>query len=75
MKLATWAMTAGLVLGLLLTAEAQVDPKGGNLVTITVTGAGANEDEALRDAMRKAVEQGAGTIISSHSTVKDFTLS
>ena len=57
------------------TANAQnVTPKGDNLVEVTVTGEGVSEDEALRDAMRKAVEQGAGTFISSHSEVKDFAL-
>ncbi|MCY2924333.1 MAG: hypothetical protein NT031_02665 [Planctomycetota bacterium] len=56
-------------------ARAQaVKPAGDNLVEITVTGGGANEDEALSDAMRKAVEQGAGTFISSHSETKDFAL-
>ena len=56
-------------------ARAQaVKPAGDNLVEITVTGGGANEDEALSDAMRKAVEQGAGTFISSHSETKDLAL-
>jgi len=65
----------------LLAAEAkaqntttEVAPKSDNLVEVTVTGGGANEDEALRDALRKAVEQGAGTFISSHSETKDFAL-
>ena len=51
-----------------------VRPAGENLVEITVTGGGANEDEALSDAMRKAVEQGAGTFISSQSQTKDYAL-
>lgn len=56
-------------------ARAQaVKPAGENLVEITVTGGGANEDEALLDAMRKAVEQGAGTFISSQSQTKDYAL-
>lgn len=45
-----------------------------NLVELTVTGAGMTEDDALRDAMRKAVERGAGTLISSQSETKDFAL-
>ena len=45
-----------------------------NLVEITVAGGGVTKDDALRDAMRKAVEQGAGTFISSRSEVKDFAL-
>ena len=48
--------------------------KADNLVEVTVTGAGTDEDEALLDAMRKAVEQGAGTYIHSQSETKDFAL-
>jgi hypothetical protein len=70
-------LAAGMAMVLLLAVAAgaqNVQPRGDNLVEVTVTGAGTNEDEALRDAMRKAVEQGAGTFISSHSEVKDFAL-
>ena len=51
-------------------------PKGNNknLVEVTVTGGGVTEDDALRDAMRKAIERGAGTFISSQSQTKDFAL-
>jgi len=49
-------------------------PKGKNLVEVTVTGAGVSEEDALRDAMRKAIESGAGTFISSQSQTKDFAL-
>ena len=45
-----------------------------NLVSVKVTGAGTSEDEALKDAMRKAVEQGAGAFITSQSQTKDFVL-
>ena len=38
------------------------------------TGQGENKDEAVRDAQRKAVENGAGTVIYSHSQTKDFAL-
>jgi len=55
-------------------ATAQVVKTGDNLVTVTVAGQGTDKDEALRDAMRKAVEQGAGTVIHSHSETKDFVL-
>jgi len=48
--------------------------RGGNLVEVTVTGNGVDKDEALRDAMRKAVEKGAGAFIYSHSEVRDFAL-
>jgi hypothetical protein len=53
---------------------AKVVPKGDNLVEVTVTGSGMSEEEATRDALRKAVEQGAGTFISSRSETKDFAL-
>ncbi|MCD4699841.1 MAG: hypothetical protein K8R91_04630 [Phycisphaerae bacterium] len=67
-------LAAVLAAGLLTATAQDVKPKGDNLVEVTVTGAGAGEEEALRDAMRKAVEQGAGTFISSHSEVRDFAL-
>ena len=47
---------------------------GENLVEVTVTGLGANKEDAQRDAQRKAVEQGAGTYIFSQSQTKDFAL-
>ena len=54
--------------------KAQVVKKGDNLVEVTVTGQGMTREEAMRDAQRKAVEQGAGTFIYSHSQTKDFEL-
>ena len=57
-----------------LAQDAKVVKKGANLVEVTVTGQGMNKDEALRDAQRKAVEQGAGTYIYSQSQTKDFAL-
>jgi len=47
---------------------------GPNLVEVKVTGAGMDKDEAVRDAMRKAVERGAGQFIYSRSKTKDFVL-
>ena len=38
-----------------------------NLVTVEVTGVGMSGAEAVNDALRKAVEEGAGTFIYSHS--------
>ena len=68
-------LVVGLCLAVVaLPARAQVVSKGKNLVQVTVTGEGTSEEEALRDAMRKAVERGAGTFISSQSEVKDFAL-
>ena len=45
-----------------------------NLVEVTVTGQGMSKQEALNDAKRKAVEQGAGAEIFSKTKVKDFAL-
>ena len=45
-----------------------------NLVEVTVTGASTSKEEALHDAMRKAVERGAGTFIYSQSKTRDFVL-
>ena len=55
-------------------APAQVKKISDNLVQVTVTGQGMDEAEAMHDAKRKAVEQGAGTKIYSHSQTKDFVL-
>lgn len=67
------ALTVGVLL-LAGLARAQDAAGGSNLKEVTVTGAGVNEKEALQDAMRKAVETGAGTFIYSHSETKDFAL-
>lgn len=39
--------------------------------TITVTGSGMNQNEALRDAIRQAVEQTIGALVSSETLVKN----
>lgn len=54
-------------------APAQVSP-GPGLVDVTVEGKGVTKDEAIRDGLRKAVERGAGTIITSESETRDFAL-
>jgi len=46
----------------------------GYVVTVTVTGRGVDEDAALKDALRKAVEQGGLNEIASRSKVKDYAL-
>ena len=55
-------------------ALGQVVKIGKNLVEVTVTGAGTSKEEAIHDAMRKAVERGAGTFIYSQSKTRDFVL-
>ena len=59
-----WAVVLGLLAGPVL---AQV-------VEVTATGEGITEDAARRDALRKALEQGGGVEISSHSEVDNFVL-
>ena len=68
------------VVGVYLVFAAAADGKDivkkidANLVQVTVTGVGMDKDEATRDAMRKAVEAGAGTYIYSQSKTRDFAL-
>lgn len=45
-----------------------------DIVEVTVTGEGLSEDAALRDALRRALEQGGQAEISSHSHVENFQL-
>ena len=45
-----------------------------DMVVLTVTGMGISEDSARNDALRKALEQGGGTEISSRSQVDNFEL-
>jgi len=58
-----------LVVGLAVQAAAQE-----NVVEVTVTGEGLSEDSARNDALRKALEQGGGAEISSHSQAENFQL-
>ncbi len=44
------------------------------IVEVTVTGEGISEDSARNDALRKALERGAGMEISSHSHAENFQL-
>lgn len=46
----------------------------GEVVEVTVTGEGMSEDSARNDALRKALEQGGGVEISSHSQAENFQL-
>lgn len=41
---------------------------------VTVTAEGFNRDDALKQALRKALEKGAGIEIAAHSEVRDFAL-
>ena len=49
-------------------------PKAKTVTTVTVTGVGTSKDLGVKDALRKAVEKGAGTYIYSQSKVSDFVL-
>lgn len=41
---------------------------------VTVTGQGATERAAIRDAMRSAIEQAVGVLVDSHTYVKNYQL-
>jgi len=69
-----WALAACLAAAGAPAGAQKAGPKGGKLVRLTVTGAGVTVDDAVRDAMRKAIERGAGTFISSRSQARDFAL-
>ncbi|MFQ5424977.1 MAG: hypothetical protein ACE5F9_13495, partial [Phycisphaerae bacterium] len=47
---------------------------GQDIVTIKVKGHGIGRDGAVKDALRKAVEQGGQNEIASRSKTKDFAL-
>ncbi len=62
-----------LAIALILVATA-VPVFGQDEVTVQATGNGTTPNEALADAQRKAVEQGAGVIIESKSQTENFVL-
>ena len=68
------ASTAAILLLVGFAQAQQVVPKGENLVEVTVTAGGTDEADAMRAAMRQAVETGAGTFIYSQSQARDYAL-
>ncbi len=75
------AFTFGIRLGLIgfltcvMSASAQMQQQStAPVVEVTVTGRGLDEQGAIQDALRKALEQGAAVEISSHSQVDNFEL-
>ena len=69
MKRICWPAPSKLIAFLLLTSTAHGLDK-----TVTVTGQGLTEESACRDAMRKALERGAGNEITSRSHVENAVL-
>ena len=62
-------------LGILATAAVCAPVTAGDdVVEVTVTGQSISQDGACNDALRRALEQGGGTEISSHSQVENFEL-
>ncbi|MCU0723989.1 MAG: hypothetical protein MUC63_10320 [Planctomycetes bacterium] len=59
---------AALALGLFAVATAE-EP-----VSVEVTGSGTNRDAALDDALRKAVEKGAGVEVTSRTETLDHAV-
>lgn len=74
MKLKILAVMIAVLLSAMSIQPAAGATSGNGVVEVTVTGSGMDKDEATRDAMRKAVEEGAGTFIYSRSQTKDFAL-
>lgn len=72
------ALGLGRLVSLLLFAGApllaQDAPPPPSAERVTVTADGANRDEALRRALRKALEQGARGEIATHAGAEDFRL-
>ena len=64
---ACWCLTVVACLTIPVAAQEGVE-------VVTVTGMGISEDSARYDALRKALEQGGGTEISSRSQVDNFEL-
>lgn len=80
-KATGWALCLVVVLSVMVLSQVVPQAQGAekvkqsdNLVEVTVSGAGMNKDQAVRDAMRKAVEEGAGQFMYSRSETRDFVL-
>jgi hypothetical protein len=63
-----------LSLALVIGFTARAGAQDAGVVEVTVTGEGLSEDSARNDALRKALEQGGGVEISSHSQTENFQL-
>ena len=72
MQSVCWVRRLSFVLVIGLTVQAAAQDAG--VVEVTVTGEGLSDDSAKNDALRKALEQGGGVEISSHSHAENFQL-
>ncbi len=68
--------TCGITLGIVavLLAGMQTAGAADDVVTVTATGNGTDHDTALKDALRNALEQGAGVDIFNKSKTENFEL-
>jgi len=75
---AAWCVAALLNTGTLLATPAYAQDNQasdqGDAKRVTVTAEGYNRDDAVKQALRKALEQGAGVQIASYSQTSDFVL-
>lgn len=71
MKVAMVILSLGLALSLAVPAAAHA---ADDIVIVKVKGQGVSKDGALKDALRRAVEQGGQQEIASKSQTKDFAL-
>lgn len=55
-------------------AAAPAQPSAAEVKTVTVTAEGYNRDDALKQALRKALEQGGGVQLAGYSQVENYAL-
>lgn len=73
MQSSSWVLRLSCALAIGLTVQAAA--QNADVVDVPpVTGEGLSEDSAKNDALRKALEQGGGVEISSHSHAENFEL-
>ena len=69
-----WLAAVALILPQAAIAQKAPKPKADEVVEVTVEGEGLNEQEATKDALRKALEQGGKIEIFSDSKVENYQL-
>lgn len=69
--LPVWIVFAGVWMA---AAQSEAPSDANEIRHVTVTAEGYDKDDALKQALRKALEQGAGTQIAAFSQVENYTL-
>lgn len=73
-RLAWLGVTIAIVLSQTLCAQETATPQNAEPRVVRITAEGYNRDDAIKQALRKALEQGAGVQIAAFSTVQNFEL-